>query len=684
MTGGLVENCTVVSNGITSAGYMGGSGSGGAVYVRGGVLRGCLVANNRNRVGGSGVTVRDGATVESCTIVGNRQNIADANAYGVDVSGNNVVLRNNIIWDNTAFDGAVANVRFASTSGYTFEYNDTRPLLDGNGNISADPEFVNAANGDYRIGYSYCSDAGDNQTWMQGACDLDGNDRIRNSVVDMGCCEGTPPVGFAVRMCLTSDEASDLARVEVMYDCSGGTATSDAWTFTRRQDGAQVGANGFRSSVQLPTGTWDVHLVVYGSGSARAEKTGLVVVQSSRAYANVNGAGVFPYDTVEKGLPSITEALKTVGVGGTLYVAEGSYVITNGIRLAEGACARIESLGSPERTVVHLANVATFDDDGGEFGLSLECDTAYACGLTFIAGINGPYYNGDEYKSRGFAKVRANGAVVTNCVFRDLRGRDRKWGCGLDISAGTVVDCLFTHINSFSSGGAMPQGGGFCIQGGLVDRTRIVECHALDSGSSATGAGGQGDIVGVWGTGVLRNSLVARCTSQHDTPVYVGASSGASVGGHLENCTIVANTNLQATAKNGFWYAAGIVVKGGSVTNCIVVDNWSTYGNAVSNIYNTAGAAGIGYTLANDRAGDATFVTAENRNVAVQPGVRIFRKPEKGDYSLATGSPAINVGLKFDWMETALDLVGSPRIISRAPDMGCCEAQPSRFCIRLR
>ena len=125
-------------------------------------------------------------------------------------------------------------------------------------------------------------------------------------------------------------------------------------------------------------------------------------------------------------------------------------------------------------------------------------------------------------------------------------------------------------------------------------------------------------------------------------------------------------------------------VDGGSVTNCIVADNWSMYGNAVSNIYNTAGTAGIGYTLVDDRAGDATFVTAENHNVAVQPGANIFRRPARGDYALATGSPAINSGLKFDWMETACDLTGNPRIISRVPDMGCYESKPSHFCIRLR
>ena len=677
MTGGLVEDCTIVSNAVT---YTCGSHdwAGGTVYMFGGTLRGCLIADNVGDRNASGVAVQDGI-VESCTIAGNHQYVAssDANGIWVKVKQNgNIVLRNNIIWDNTAFDGSVANVHFSNSGAYAFEYNDTKPLLSvGTGNISVDPEFVDAANCNYHTEYSYCSDAGFNQDWMTGAVDLDGNARIRDGNVDMGCYEGETPSGFACRMSMTSDEVPNLATVTLACECTVGTVDYAEWTFTRQEDMVQAFAHGPSTSIQLGPGTWNVHLVVSsGQHSAPLDKTGAIVVQSTRVYANAKGRGEFPYDTVEKGLPSICDALQALGFGGTLYVAAGNYVISNGLNLVEGRGSRIVSLEGPENTIVRLADVENFNNDNGEYGLNLVCDTAYVEGLTFVGGVSGPYYTGTEYKSRGLLKSNAAGAVVTNCVFRDVRGRDRKWGCGLDISKGTVVDCLFSHINSFSSGGAMPQGGSFIIQGGLVDRTRIVDCLAL---ASDTGAGGKGDVIGVWGSGVLRNSLVTRCASQHDTPIYVG-------GGLLENCTIVANTNLFADVKDGLWYAAGVVVSGGSITNCIIVDNWSVHGNAVSNIYNEAGAAGIGYTLVNDRAGDATFVTAENHNIAVQPSANVFRRPAKGDYALATGSPAINSGLKFDWMDTASDLSGSPRIVSRVPDMGCYESKPSHFCIRIR
>ena len=683
MTGGLVENCVIASNSVSYA-CNAADTAGGTVYISGGTLRGCLIVDNVAHRNGSGVSAM-GGTVECCTIAGNRQFSADSDACGVWVKSSKAVLRNNIIWGNTAFDDSLANARLVTVGDDAFVYNDTKPLVVGTGNISVDPEFVDVANGDYHTGYSYCSDAGLNQDWMDGAVDLDGNARVRNSHVDMGCYEREAPTGFACRMNLVSDDGTDLANVTVECGDSANTANSATWTFKRVQDDHVVNATGLSASLQLPTGTWNVRVdISNGHDSDVLEKLGAVVVQASKVYVNASGSSEFPYDTVEKGLPSIIDALQSLGPGGTLYVAEGSYVISSSIKLVDERGSRIVSLAGPEKTIVRIADSSAFNDDNGEYGLNLACDTAYINGLTFVAGINGPYYKGDEYKSRGFVKVKADGAVVTNCVFRDLRGRDRKWGCGLEISKGTVVDCLFMHIDSFSSGGAMPQGGGFCIQGGLVDRTRIVECHALDSSSAATGAGGQGDIVGVWGSGVLRNSLVTRCTSEHDTPIYVGGGPGSSTGGHLENCTIVANTNLQAIVKDGFWYAAGVVVNGGSVTNCIAVGNWSVRGNAVSNIYNTAGAVGIGYTLVDDRAGDATFVTAANHNINVQPGTQLFRIPEKGNFTPKNNSPAVDSALALAWMETARDLAGGPRIVDRVPDIGCYEASPQGFSIRLR
>ncbi len=701
MTGGLVDNCIIVSNAVSHA-CNAQDMAGGTVYISGGTLRGCLIADNVAHRNGSGVSAV-GGVVESCTIAGNRNFSGDSDACGVWVKGNGIVLHNNIIWGNTAYDGKDANFKFANDSSMTsasLEYNDTKPAFTvGMGNTSVDPMFEDADSCNYRCRYSYCVDAGGNQEWMENAIDLDGNARVINSRVDMGCYEREATSGFVCRMSVVSDEAPDLSTVELSCEYSGcpsGAAESAAWVFTRKEDGTTVEATGFVTSVALAAGTWDAALTVRGGGQfASCEYEDAVFVRASRVYANVNGRGEFPYDTVEKGLPSIIEAMGCLGNGGTLYVAPGSYVISSSISLVDDGCTRIESLAGPDRTIVRMDNCPTFDSDSGAYGLQLDCDTAYVNGLTFVAGRNGPYFDGTEYTSRGLLKVRAAGAVVTNCVFRDLKSRNRVWGNGLDITAGTVVDCLFTRIDSFSSGGSPQQGGVIMLQGGLVDRTRVEGCLSRSDSGTVPGTE-MGDIIAVWGSGVLRNSLVTHCVCAMSAPVYVGKNTSGFYGGCIVNCTIVANTNTQSKVtyiKNAgteneqllyYNHTGGLQMNGGAVTNCIVVDNWSAYGNAVSNIYCSSDAAGIGYTLVDDRQGDASFVTAENHNVAVAPNAKVFRKPADGDYVPATGSPALNAGLLLDWMSDAVDLAGRPRVISRIPDVGCYEGRAPSFEIRLR
>ncbi len=685
MTGGLVENCEIVSNSVSYA-CNPANNAGGTVYISGGTLRGCLIVDNVAHRNASGVSAQ-GGTIENCTIAGNRQFNVESDAYGVWVTSNNVVLRNNIIWNNTDFDGDIVNVRFANGISGTFVYNDTKPLLFGtDGNISVDPLFIDAENGNYHTKYSYCSDTGINQDWMNGAVDLDGKPRIINTAVDMGCYERDGSSTSDCRMRVTSNGANDVASVTLEADAFGWTVTTAEWTFKRQQDGDERSVSAGRfSSIDLPKGIWDAELKVHGDGGKYAETVNraAIEVRASVVYANIGGSDSFPYDTKETGSPSINKAFRLVGTGGTLYIARGSYTIDKRIKVGDGNGSRIESIDGPENTIVRMDDVReTFGSTGMCYALYLVSGDAYVSGVTFIGGRPGTDYSGNEYITRGFALVSGAGAVLTNCVFRDLKcHRSALNGTGLYLTAGTVSDCLFSRIDSYASGGANLQGGVIYISGGLADRIRVEDCWELTQYNPSPWDGG--DVIGVFSKGILRDSLVTRCLSVRGTPAYVGKLNGVA-GGYVENCTFVANTNSQMDTSKEWRYAAGLVVNGGSVTNCIVVDNWSVHGNAISNIYNSAGAVGIGYTLVNDRASDATFVTAENHNIAVQPGANVFRRPAKGDYALATGSPAINSGLKFDWMDTASDLSGSPRIVSRVPDMGCYESKPSHFCIRIR
>ena len=59
-----------------------------------------------------------------------------------------------------------------------------------NGNINSDPLFEGASTGDFRLARgSLAIDGGQNRSWMIGALDLAGEDRIKMGVVDMGAYE---------------------------------------------------------------------------------------------------------------------------------------------------------------------------------------------------------------------------------------------------------------------------------------------------------------------------------------------------------------------------------------------------------------------------------------------------------------------------------------------------------------
>jgi thioredoxin len=101
-------------------------------------------------------------------------------------AGANPTVANCILWGNapdqiTTFGSLEANVT----------YSDVQGGHAGEGNIDADPLFVDAANGDYHLqASSPCIDAGDNSAIPAGVIvDLDGNPCIINSIVDMGAYE---------------------------------------------------------------------------------------------------------------------------------------------------------------------------------------------------------------------------------------------------------------------------------------------------------------------------------------------------------------------------------------------------------------------------------------------------------------------------------------------------------------
>ena len=139
----MVTNCTFSSNSSTYVGTIHCRGTGSAV------LNNCILWGNSATSGGNEIHIEDASA--SCTL-------------------------NYCCVDNTGYGGQTGNI------------------YDTNNCIFVDPQFVDAANGDYHLkNTSPCIDAGDNSYVPSGVTtDLDGNPRIVNGTVDMGAYEYQP------------------------------------------------------------------------------------------------------------------------------------------------------------------------------------------------------------------------------------------------------------------------------------------------------------------------------------------------------------------------------------------------------------------------------------------------------------------------------------------------------------
>jgi len=158
----LQNSNPTISNNIISGNTAGSNGSGGGI--------GCRNSNptiSKNIISGNTVTNYNGAgggiyldnshpAIINNTITGNTSN---GDAGGIACYGGSIpLITNTICWGNTAYPGYTDEV----SGSPIINYSDIRGGREGEGNIDADPLFVDAANDDFHLqNVSPCIDSGD-------------------------------------------------------------------------------------------------------------------------------------------------------------------------------------------------------------------------------------------------------------------------------------------------------------------------------------------------------------------------------------------------------------------------------------------------------------------------------------------------------------------------------------------
>ncbi len=181
------------------------------------VVNGLFAGNTADTHAGAVSSHRSTPAYINCTLVANISPDTGGIRIKQDPEEGGTVIVNSILWGNEDDSGdeqhAQMSMMWADPALVSVDYCDIQgwaDLIEGEGNISADPMFIAPNAGDYHLGdYSPCADAADNTALPDDIeFDLDGNPRLVDNpnvedtgvseygdpgVTDMGCYEWQPP-----------------------------------------------------------------------------------------------------------------------------------------------------------------------------------------------------------------------------------------------------------------------------------------------------------------------------------------------------------------------------------------------------------------------------------------------------------------------------------------------------------
>jgi len=539
----MVTNCTFTGN---TAQWGGGMDNYTVDYPPGvnssPTVTNCIFSNNSARDWGGGmcnITAR--TTVINCTF--------SNNTAGIDGGGMRNWLNSSTTVTNCILWGDMPDELFNKSSTATVTYSDVQGGYSGAGNIDADPCFIDAVSGDFRLkAGSPCIDAGNNNAIPADTPDLDGDGdttepipfdlngdpRVWNEIVDMGALEYvdlrvhnvTQNTSY-IAIQAAIDDANDYDEIEVRP----GTY-NEAIDFNGKAVRLYSIAGPNDTTID---GTGNYHVVQCVSG----EDANTVLDGFTITGGNANG-GIYPNDS-----------------GGGMY----------------------NDFSSPTVTDCNFSgNSAAWG--GGMFNYQ-SSPTVINCNFSG----NPADYGG------GMSNYQGSNPTVTDCTFSGNSGYIGGAMCNDQGSNPTVTDCIFLSNAASLHGGGMHNG---------HSDPKVTNC--IFSGNTASAHGGGmmnnygsvsytancvfiGNTANGWGGGMCNASCspyFINCTFRGNT-----ASSGGAI--YSDNSyTNIQNCILWADGANEIVYSSGTM----SVTYSDVQGGYSGTGNINADPYFVDAIAG--------------------------------------------------------------------------------------------
>ena len=686
------SRCTISTN---SAYYNGYYGTGGG--ANGSILNDCLLDSNFGyEFGGAAVNT----TMNNCTVTGNHSRIYPS-------TFDNCTANNCIIYFNYGvfyiYDGQLVPVYFTYNGGSgTYDHCCITPDPGGTGNITDDPLFVDAANGDFHLQTnSPCINAGNNDAAPTDT-DLDGVIRIQGGTVDIGAYESPGyvipimnftadrtnvipgyPISFFWRLFFTNSPM-------VLLDYGDGTVVTNA-------------VSGTAHSWSAP-GNYTVQLIALSSDYPSGTNASITIhIADATNYVSLACTNpVPPYNSWATAATNIQDAVDVAVLGATVMVSNGVYDVggrgltslTN--RVLIPIQLAVKSVNGPAVTTIVGNQVPGTINDFGAVRCVYLADGATLSGFTLTNGATEPGNNDGVYESSGGGvECGSSYSTVTNCVLINNSAGDygggaaggtfyncqfigNQSGYGGGVNWVTANNCLF-ELNSGYVGGGVEYStlnnctltGNSASYGGGADFSTLNDCILAGNLASDNGGGANGCTLSnctLTGNSAVYGGGTESCTVTNCTLVANGASYGGGADeSDLNNCLVVSNS-VNAT---------GAGVFDSTLINCVVWGNSASDGTGgmegcvAHNCIIFGNDPGNHFLSSLDYCCTLPLPDSGAGNFTSDP---VLTDPAGGDFHLQSNSPCINSG-KNDYVTGATDLDGNPRIKGGTVDIGAYEYQ---------
>ncbi len=604
-----ISHCVITGNRVVNTNC-----NGGGIYLSSSntAIKHCVITKNSmvgsNRWGGGVFCYGGNPTISHCTISGN----SALKGGGVFSYSQGLRIANCILWGDSGGYGS-PEINFSSNSYRpAVVYSDVQGGWSGEGNVNADPLFLDISAGDYHLSAnSPCIDGGNPMyEFILGEVDIDGDPLLGQGRIDIGADE----------FCLETDYAA-LTSETVMFYAFEDSIAPEAQTvyLLKNVQGSfawEVSGTCAWLDVNPPSGQID--------GSSEA-----IVI---RAYPGGLSRGAYSCEltiTVQ-GASNSPLSLRVI-----LHILnEGEYYVPSDFQTIQGA---IDWAGEGEAVIVVPGVYTGMGNKNLDFGgkaltvRSIDPNDPNVTNMTVIDcedwGRGFYFHSGEDANS-----------VLSGFTIKNGYGR-LGGGIFCQNSSPTIRNCIITG-NAVS--GNESRGGGLYLQ---ESNAKVLNCTIIGNSIGGTNHYG-GGVCCSGGEPTIQNCIIAR----NEMPISGGGIYGASV---VSNCTIVDNSASH---------------DGGGIYGPAIIRNSIVWGNTAH--FNPE----IGGYFYEDPKVTYSAIRGGRPGPGNMDAAPCLVNPEEGDFHVSHDSPCIDKGdPEYDGGPEGVDIDGDNRIINGRVDIGADE-----------